>query len=46
MTDTAIYIQYGPLAGDICRWENADIVVLPVQVVASPVPSAHLTSGV
>ena len=32
MTDKAIYIQYGSSAGDIYRWHNADIVVLPVQV--------------
>jgi hypothetical protein len=28
-TDTVFYIQYGPSAGDICRWYNSGVVVLP-----------------
>jgi hypothetical protein len=31
-TDRAFYIQYGPAAGDVCRWVNSRAVVLPVQV--------------
>jgi hypothetical protein len=39
MTDTAIYIQYGSAAIDICRWENADVITLPVQVSSFSAPA-------
>jgi hypothetical protein len=29
-TDSVFYLQYGPAAGDICRWHNSEAVVLPV----------------
>jgi hypothetical protein len=32
MTDTAIYIQYGSAAAAICRWENAEVITLPIQI--------------
>jgi hypothetical protein len=31
-TDRAFYLQYGPAAGDICRWTNSQAVALPVQI--------------
>lgn len=30
VTETAWYVQYGPAAGDICRWANADFIAVPV----------------
>jgi hypothetical protein len=32
LADRAFYIQYGPAAGDVCRWTNSRVVVLPVQI--------------
>lgn len=29
MTDHAWYVQYGPKAGDICRWTNCSFVAIP-----------------
>lgn len=28
-TDEVWYVQYGPKAGDVCRWENCRFVALP-----------------
>ena len=39
MTDTVIYIQYGSAAVDICRWENADVIVLPIQIGSFSAPA-------
>ena len=38
-TDTAIYIQYGSAAADICRWENAEVMSLPIQVSSFSAPA-------
>ena len=39
-TDTVYYIQYGPAAGDVCRWSNSSCTVLPVQVDSFAVDAA------
>jgi hypothetical protein len=39
MTDRAFYLQYGPAAGDVCRWVNSRAVVLPVQIADFSAPA-------
>lgn len=31
-TDEAWYVQYGPQPEDVCRWTNADFLVIPIDV--------------
>lgn len=38
LTDHAWYVQYGPKAGDICRWENCDFMMIPADPAAFAAP--------
>jgi hypothetical protein len=39
-TELSYYIQYGPAAGDICRWHNDDCVMVPVSAVSFSLDAA------
>jgi hypothetical protein len=44
-TDDVYYIQYGPAAGDVCRWSDSSCTVLPVQVDSFAVDAAAERTG-
>lgn len=48
MTDHAWYVQYGPGAGDICRWVNCMFYLVPTErgVFEQPLPGTRDSSGV
>ncbi len=44
-TDTAFYVQYGPDAGDVCRWVNEMCTMVPVDVDSFSVDAAAERTG-